>query len=249
MDDGQIGRRFRALRHRLGWRQEDLAARAGVSRGLISLIECGRIEEVTLRRLRRTARELDAEYVAVLRWRGGDLDRLMDEGHATLVGAAAAILRAAGWDVRIEVSYSVYGERGSIDILAWHAPSRLLLVVEVKTELVALEATLRKHDEKVRLASRIAREQLGWNAIGTARLLVLPSTSTARRRVDRHAAVMDVSYPLRGTTLRHWIVAPAGALAGLLFIDLEQSGRTGRSSITRKRVRCRRAAASGRLTT
>jgi transcriptional regulator with XRE-family HTH domain len=242
MDDAQVGRRFRALRHRLGWRQEDLAARAGVSRGLISLIERGRIQEVTIRRLRRAARELDAEYVAVLRWRGGDLDRLMDEGHATLVGRTAAILSAGGWEVRIELSYSVFGERGSIDILAWHAPTRLLLVVEVKTEFVALEATLRKHDEKVRLAARIARERLGWNARGTARLLVLPSTSTARRRVDRHAAVMDVSYSLRGTSLRRWMAAPSGARAGLLFIDVEQARTTGGPSIRRKRVRCRRAA-------
>ena len=241
MDDAQAGRRFRALRHRLGWRQEDLAIRAGVSRGLVSLIERGRIDEVTIRRLRRVARELDAEYVAVLRWRGGDLDRLMDEGHATLVGRAATILRADGWEVQVELSYSVYGERGSIDILAWHAPTRMLLVVEVKTEFVALEATLRKHDEKARLAAQIARERLGWKAVGTARLLVLPSTSTARRRVDRHAAVMDVSYPLRGTSLRHWMAAPYGARAGLLFIDLDQARTTGRAPMSRKRVRGRMA--------
>jgi transcriptional regulator with XRE-family HTH domain len=249
MDDAPLGRRFRALRHRLGWRQEDLATRAGVSRGLISLIERGRIDEVTTRRLRRVGRELDAEYVAVLRWRGGDLDRLMDEGHATLVGRAAAILRADGWEVQIELSYSVYGERGSIDILAWHAPTRLLLVIEVKTEFVALEATLRKHDEKARLAAQIARERLGWNALGTARLLVLPSTSTARRRVDRHAAVMDVSYPLRGASLRRWMAAPSGSHAGLLFIDVDQARTTGRAPISRKRVRRRVAAVSGRLET
>jgi len=213
-----------------------------VSRGLISLIERGRIEEVTIRRLRRAARELDAEYIAVLRWRAGDLDRLMDEGHAALVGRAAAILRADGWEVRIELSYSVYGERGSIDILAWRAPMGLLLVVEVKTEFIALETTLRKHDEKVRLAARIARERLDWNALDTARLLVLPSTSTARRRVERHAAVMDVSYPLRGTSLRHWMASPSGPQAGLLFIDVEQAPTSGRPSISRKRVRCKRAA-------
>ncbi len=242
MDDAQVGRRFRALRHRLGWRQEDLAARAGVSRGLISLIERGRIEEVSIRRLRRAARELDADYVAILRWRGGDLDRLIDEGHATLVGRAAALLRGDGWEVRIELSYSVYGERGSIDILAWHAPTRLLLVVEVKSELVAIEATLRKHDEKVRLAPRIALEQLGFGAVGTGRLLVLPSNSTARRRVDRHAAVMDVSYPLRGMSLRRWMAAPSGVQAGLLLIDVGSAGTKRGGSINRKRVRCRTAA-------
>ena len=39
-------------------------------------------------------------------WRGGALDRLMDERHATLVGAAATTLRDAGWEVAIEITYS-----------------------------------------------------------------------------------------------------------------------------------------------
>jgi hypothetical protein len=57
------------------------------------------------------------------------------------------------------VSYSVYGERGSIDLLAWHPAIRTLLVIEVKTEVSSVEAMLRKHDEKVRLAPRVAAER------------------------------------------------------------------------------------------
>lgn len=239
VDDVQLGRRYRGLRHRLGWRQADLAARAGVSHGLISLIERGRIEEVKIRLLRRVARELDAEFASQLRWRGGDLDRLMDEGHAVLVGQTTAMLRTHGWELRLEVSYSVYGERGSIDLLAWHPKARLLLVVEVKTELVAVEETLRKHDQKARLAVRMAAEQFEWKAVSAARLLVLPSLSTARRRVERHEAVMGVAYPLRGTSLRRWIGSPTGPVAGLQFIDVEGSARRGRSSLNRKRVRQR----------
>ncbi len=160
----------------------------------------------------------------------------MDEGHAALVGRVATTLREPGWDVRLEVSYSVYGERGSIDVLAWHPRARILLVVEVKTELVAIEETLRKHDQKARLAPQIASAAFGWKSIGAARLLVLPSLSTPRRRVERQAAVMDLAYPLRGGEVRRWIASPATPAAGLLFLDLG-GARTGRLSLSHKRIR------------
>lgn len=235
MSDVRVGNRFRALRHRLGWRQRDLAARAGVSQGLVSLVERGRIEAIAVGKLRRLARELDAELSPLLRWRGGDLDRLVDEAHARLVGRVVEALTGVGWECRVEVSYSVYGERGSIDVLASHAPSVTLLVVEVKTELVSIEETLRKHDEKARLAARIASEQLGWNARHVARLLVLPALSTARRRVERHAAVISAAYPMRGTQLRAWLAAPtAPAVAGVLFIGAgADAHRAGRKRIRR----------------
>lgn len=240
VDDVQVGRRFRALRHRLGWRQVDLAQRAGVSHTVVSLVERGRLEEVTLRKLRRIARELEAELVNVLRWRGGDLDRLVDEGHARIVGLVTELLRAEGWQIRLEVSYSVYGERGSIDILAWHPTARVLLVVEVKTDLVVVEATLRKHDEKARLAPRIAGDQFGWRPTAVARLIVLPSLSTQRRRVERHASVMNAAYPLRGVAVRQWLAQPTGAAAGLLFLELHRAS----SVISRKRIRLPRQTAA-----
>ncbi len=236
MDDIRTGARFRALRQRLGWRQRDLAMKAGVSPGVISLIERGRIEEVMIRKLRLVARELDAEFVTQLRWRGGDLDRLVDEAHAHLVGRVTAMLREAGWDVRIEVSYAIYGERGSIDVLGWHPAGRLLLVIEVKSELVAIEETLRKHDQKARLAPRIAAEQLGWTAVGTTRLLVLPSLSTARRRVERHSRLMATAYSLRGAEPRRWLAAPGQLVSGLLFMDPRADGGA-KSAMPRKRIR------------
>jgi transcriptional regulator with XRE-family HTH domain len=242
VDDRRTGARFRALRHRLGWRQLDLAERAAVSQSLISFVERGRIEDVTIRKLRRVARQLDADFATQLRWRGGDLDRLAGEAHARLVGAAARVLRFARWEVRLEVSYSIYGERGSIDILAWHPAARLALVVEVKTELVAVEETLRKHDEKARLAPRIAVAQLDWRPAGVARLLVLPSVSTARRRVDRHGDVMAAAYPVRGVELRRRLTAPVESFAGILFLDVAAGAPTA-ASRTRKRIRRGRATA------
>lgn len=72
------------------------------------------------------------------------------QGHAQLVGVTVVALRANGWASAVEVTYSIFGERGSIDVLRFHSASGSLLVIEVKTELTSLEATLRRHDEKVR---------------------------------------------------------------------------------------------------
>jgi hypothetical protein len=209
-----------------------------VSQSVVSFVERGRFDRVSLKAIRSVATALEAEVVLFLRWRGGDLDRLLDEGHASLVGATIDMLQRDGWHVRTEVSYSDYGDRGSIDILAWHPPTRTLLVIEVKTELVSVEETLRKHDEKTRLGPKVAREQFGWHTAATARLLVLPDLSTPRRRVERQAAVLDVAYPMRGQAIRSWLRSPGGSISGLMFV----TSRRTTAAVSRKRVRCRRAA-------
>ena len=237
MDDVGLGRRYRVLRQRLGWRQQDAGDEAGVSQDLVSLVERGRIQEVSVRALRGLARALGAELRLELRFRGAELDRLMDEGHAALVGAVAGRLEALGWVVRPEVSFAVYGERGSIDLVAWHPASRTLLVVEVKTELVSVEETLRRHDAKVRLAADVVRDRFGWGPACVARLLVLPDDSTPRRHVVRHDGVLRAAYPLRGPALRRWLRSPIGSVSGLAFHAGTSGHRGTRSSVSRQRIR------------
>ena len=123
-------------------------------------------------------------------------------------------------------------------MLAWHDATRTLLIIEVKTALVSVEETLRKHDENVRLAGRIANEQFGWRVDVVGRLLVLPGLATPRRRVERHASVLQVNYPARGSVIRSWIRVPTGGLAGILFLQ-PSGGRI--AGVGRKRIR-RRAA-------
>src|SRR3972149_10259889 len=100
-------------------RQGDLAQKVDLSQGEISLIETGRVARTSLRTLRRVFGALDADVVITIRWRGGIIDRLLDERHAELVGAVATTLARFGWEIDPEVSYSIYGERGSIDLVAW----------------------------------------------------------------------------------------------------------------------------------
>jgi transcriptional regulator with XRE-family HTH domain len=235
MSDQSIGRSVRALRHRLRWRQEDLGARAGVSQDLVSLVERGRIGHMTVRRLRDVCSAVDAELVMFVRWRAGDLDRLLDEGHATLLARVASLLEGDGWQVVAEATFAIGRESGSIDLLAWHPMTRTLLVVEVKTELTSLEETLRRHDLKVRLAGRIAAERMGWRPGAIGRLLVLPDLSTARRRVGCHDASLSRVYPLRGADCRAWL-RRGGAGSGVLFLT-PIPGRRVRGPIARKRVR------------
>ncbi len=97
-----------------------------------------------------------------------------------------------------EVSFNRYGERGSIDILAWHPATRIALVIEVKSEITAVEETLRRHDVKARLAPAIVYERLGERPVAVGSLLVAPDTSTTRRRIAEHGETFARAYPLRG---------------------------------------------------
>jgi transcriptional regulator with XRE-family HTH domain len=240
VDDVRIGRVVRALRRRKGWRQLDLALAAGCSQTLISLIERGHIDELTLRTLRRVLAALEVRSIVDLSWRGAALDRMLDETHSGVVGTVAAHLRKLGWLVEIEVTYSEFGERGSIDVFAFHEATGTLLVIEVKTDLPSTEATLRKLDEKERLAPDIARKRFGWRARSVARIVVMPDTSTLRRRIARHSDVFDPSLPGRGNAIRSWLRAPSGPMSGLWFVSVCNGGAGRRAQIAPSRVRTRK---------
>ncbi|MEJ7697509.1 MAG: helix-turn-helix domain-containing protein [Candidatus Limnocylindrales bacterium] len=137
MDDQCIGWSLRSIRTRKGWRQEDLAMRAGVSRWVVLRIEQGRLGGVPLGKIRAVAGALDARLDSVVRWQGGDLGRLVSARHARMHELMARFFGdLPGWIAEPEVSFSIYGERGVIDILAWYPTRRILLVVELKTEIV-----------------------------------------------------------------------------------------------------------------
>ena len=218
MTPDAIGRALCALRQRKGWRQVDLAAKVGISQSAVSAAECGDLDAVSVHTLGRLLAECGGDLVLDVRWRGGELDRLLDRAHAELVERAARLLARLGWDVHVEVSFARYGERGSVDILAWHRVQRILLVIEVKSEITGVEETLRRHDVKVRLGPQIAFERLGERPLQVARLLVLPDTSTSRRRLAEHDTTFRQAYPTRGRAVWRWLAAPDGPLAGILLL-------------------------------
>jgi len=220
-----IGRSLRALRLRKRWRQKDLARKVGIGQPAVSGVEAGEVGAVSITTLERLLAAVDAELVVYVRWRGGDLDRLLDAAHADLVERATKLLRDLGWEVLPEVSFSEFGERGSIDILAWHRESRSILVVEVKSEITAIEETLRRHDVKVRLAPKIAFDRFGERPMHVGRLLVLPDSASTRRRLASHAATFEVTYPARGRSVTRWLADPTGPIAGVVMLSQSRAAR------------------------
>jgi transcriptional regulator with XRE-family HTH domain len=226
MDPIRLGRGMRALRRRRGWRQDDVAASAGVSRAAVSRIELGRGDRSTVRALESIAAALGARLDVRLTWNGEALDRLLDSAHARLVELVVVRLEACGWEAAPEVSFSIAGERGSIDILAHHRPTESLLVVEVKSVVPDIQAMLAGLDRKTRLADRIGRER-GWPVAGVARLLVIGDDRTARRRVAAFEATFRRAYPIRGHAVDRWLRSPDSAqpMSGLRFLsDDHQAG-------------------------
>ncbi|HEU0245397.1 MAG TPA: helix-turn-helix transcriptional regulator, partial [Candidatus Limnocylindrales bacterium] len=126
MDWVQLGQGLRALRRQRGWTQADTARKAGVSQSAVSRAERGHAGHLTGRTLGAIAEALGARHHVRLSWQGEGLDRLLDAAHAGLVDQVVTILRANGWAVIPEATFSRYGERGSIDVLAWHAERRAL---------------------------------------------------------------------------------------------------------------------------
>jgi transcriptional regulator with XRE-family HTH domain len=217
MDVIRFGLGMRALRIRKGWTQRHLGSLVRISSSVISRIERGRADRVAVHALVRVAARLDARVDVRLLWRGEGLDRLLDARHASLVDRMMSILESAGWDATAEATFDVRGQRGSIDILAFHPSTGSVLVIEVKSVVPDLQAMLSGLDRKTRLARELAGTR-GWRATSVSRVLVLPDDRTARRRVDRHAATFRKTLPARTAEVRRWIRRPAEPMSGILFL-------------------------------
>ena len=227
MDDQRLAAAVRAIRLRRRWSQHDLAAAARTSQSTVSRVERGHLDGLPLGTIRRVTSALDARVDLRVRWRGGDLDRLLDRAHAALGEEVVAWLAESGWEGRPEISFSRYGERGSIDILARHPESGSLLVIELKTALVDLQDMIASVDRKRRLATYVA-ESLGWRERSVSSLVVLAEGRTNRRRVAEHQHLLRAAFPLDSRGVRVWIRHPVEPMRGLMFWPLTHQWTTRR---------------------
>jgi len=236
MNDTAVGSALRDLRERRGWRQRDLAERANASQSLVSLVERGIFARMSFGAMRRVFAALDARLELRVFWKAGEIDRLADGRHAAIVESVIRVLQEAGWQVRAEVPFSVFGDRGSVDVLAWHAASGAVLLIEVKSQLYSVEETLRRFQTKIRLAPEIAKDRLGWTPRVVGAALVLPESAGTRRRVDAHSATFTASFPDRGRELRAWLRRPDRRLSAIWFLSANDLVRAIARPIQRVRV-------------
>jgi transcriptional regulator with XRE-family HTH domain len=236
MDDRRIEAVFRALRGRKAWRHVDLATRARVSPTVIGRIERGSIEAIPFAKLRRVAESVGARFEATIRWSGADLGRLLDARHAAMHEAVANLLASLdGWEFEPEVSFSIYGERGIIDVLAWHPGRRALLVIELKTEIVDVSDLLGSMDRRRRLSRQIARSRR-WDPIEVSTWVVVAESRTNRRAVSSHARVLRSKLPLDGRGIARWLRDPVGRVDALSFLPNRHPVALGRPTAPVRRV-------------
>jgi transcriptional regulator with XRE-family HTH domain len=235
VDDLRIGSAARAIRHRMRFRQVDVAAKAGLSQQIVSLFERAGLTAVDLATARRICAVLGMRLDVVPRWRGADLYRLLDEAHAALVNEIVRRLQEAGWETIVEWSFSHFGERGSIDVVGWRPGTGHLVVVEAKSQIVDTQEMFATHDRKVRLAAELLPRERGWQVQSVSRLLVVAETSAARAVVAKHAATFDAALPVRGRAVSAWLRNPTDPIRGLLF--LRDTTPDGGTNASRRRVR------------
>jgi len=178
-----IGRLLRMLRIRRGWRQSDVGVRARLSASAVGRHENGRIG--SLPSVEKHAAVFGLRLDVRLLGRAGALVRLGDEEHAAIVEAVASWFRAAGFETETEASFSEWGERGRIDLVAFDPATGTLVIVEVKTQLVDLQDLFGSLNIKERLAGTVA-ERRGWRVLRQLSLLAAADTSANREIVRMH---------------------------------------------------------------
>lgn len=237
MDIVRLGTVCRALRIRKRWRQEDLAQKAGVTRSDVSRLERGRAGMLDVDVVLRIVNELGGRLEFNVRWQGGELDRLLNARHSALHESVARLfLRLPGWIIAPEVSFAIRGERGVIDILAWHPATRTLLVIELKTEIVDVNELMGVVDRKRRLAVSVGRDR-GWSPASVAVWVIVADSKTNRRRVQSHVTTLRAAFPHDGRFVRSWLPQPVGELACLALWSNAHAVRAKSGLATIKRVR------------
>ena len=247
MDDKALGRALRALRVRKRLRQKDVAEIAQTSQQTVSRMESGLLDGATIGALRAVAEAVGARVALDVRWQGADLDRLLSQGHAAMHELLGRFfLGLPDWEAVPEVSFSIYGERGVIDLLAWHAASRSLLIMELKTALGDPQALVGVMDRRVRLGKRIAAER-GWQPLTVSAWVVFAESRTNRRHVKNHETLLRARFAADGRAIRAWLRAPSDAISALSFwTDVGDGDITG-ASVTPRRVRPTKAERGARV--
>lgn len=228
----------RSERRRIGLRQADVAARAGVSRSTVSRVENGLLAELSVRATRSVAAAVGIQLPFAPRsLRGASIERQVDWRHAALVEAVVARLALIGWETVVEFSFNDYGDRGSADILARHPETCAMLIVETKSDLRNVQETLHALDIKRRVVPRLVLAEKGWGVDSLGVVMVLADLRVERQRVDRHSSTFDTALPARTVEVRRWLERPRGPLRGIWFLQVSRPAGAMREPLGHGRVR------------
>lgn len=215
-----MARLLRGLRRRKRWTQRALGGRLGISQSELSRRERHDLGTCTIDELDAWASALGARLTIELRIDG---ERpLTDERHARLQDWLVGWLRQNGWVAEAEVSFNHYGDRGRIDVLAYHPIGRVVLVIEVKSRIDDVQDLIGRLDIKTRIAEMLARSR-GWDATRRIPVFIVAEGRTARRRIAAHSSIF-AAYPLRGRQAMAWLRRPNGSPPRGVLVMLSTTG-------------------------
>jgi transcriptional regulator with XRE-family HTH domain len=236
VDGFRVGAALRALRLKRRWTQEEAGRRAGVGRSVISQAEHGKIGRLQVDTIEAIVRAFGGWLDLRVRSMGDDLERLVNREHSALHERMARFLRRLScWEFAPEVSFAIYGERGIIDILAFHRATRRLLVIELKTLLVDVQEIVGVIDRYRRVALQVAADR-GWRPVGVSVWLVVTPSRTNERRIAAHRTMLRTAFPLDGRAMRRWLRDPIGDVAAMSSPPDSARDGTGGGIVGRKRA-------------
>jgi transcriptional regulator with XRE-family HTH domain len=199
-----------------GGRDQRLSSLLGISQQSISRYENGSLGTCSAELLERWAASLGGYLHVEIRVNGQR--PLTDARHAALQTWLVGLLVRFGWEVAAEVSFNHYGDRGRVDVLAYHLRLRILVIFEIKTRIDDVQDLLGRLDVKVRLGREIARQR-GWNPTAIVPALVIRAGSTNRRRIDAHGPLF-ARFRVRSSASKRWLTRPTLPVpAGLLLFQ------------------------------
>jgi len=196
------------LRHTIGWSQAELARRAGLSQAWVSVVEAGKVRDLTLGAATRLVEAMGARLViGVDAPFLGDRRRQRDAAQVRCVTYVARRLERAGWLVAREVEIGGDRSRGWIDVLAFHAAQGVVVVIEVKTEIHDLGSIERSMGWYEREAWAAAR-RIGWRPRVVTGCLLLLATGANDERARANRAALEQAFPVRASDLAQLVSAP-----------------------------------------
>jgi len=209
------------MRLAFGMGQRALAGRIGRSQGYVSLVERGNVAGLSIVEADAIARALGATLVFGVEapvMLGGPRQR--DAAHSRCVAYVARRLAVAGWNVRREVAIGTRERPGWIDILAFNPESRVLLVIEVKTDLADMGGLERQLGWYQREATIVCRDH-GWEPTGIMATALGLATTANDIRVRSNAVSLGQVFPHRWRDLMSVIRGAQTTSAGwgLAMID------------------------------
>jgi transcriptional regulator with XRE-family HTH domain len=218
-----LGATITEIRSTIRWSQRELSRRTGVTQSTISRIERAILKDPPLATIAglidamggHLRIEVDPPFL-------GERRQQLDPAHSRMSGFVARRLETQRWSVATEVEVGGNRSRGWIDLLAFDARSRRVLVIEIKTQihdLGRIDRTLGWYEREAWAAAR----RLEWRPAIVTGCLMLLMTQQNDANVRQNRESLERLFPLRARMLSTLVngmafATPRGA-RGIAMVD------------------------------